>query len=52
MKHPNRNGKRAQRQQSASERQEAYSALTDDEKIARLRRSPGKAARQRKRMGL
>lgn len=50
MKHPNRNGKRAQRQQSAAERQAAYDALSLMEKIKRANMAPGRSIRQKARL--
>lgn len=52
MKHPHRNGKRAQRQQSAAERQEVYVALSRDEKIKRTLRARGFSNRQLLRLGI
>ena len=51
MKHPNRNGRRVERQAQAAERQAAYDALSNDEKIKRARKAPGKSARQLRRLG-
>lgn len=50
MKHPNRNGNAQRRRELAAERQDAYDKLSLAEKVARARKAPGKALRQKTRL--
>lgn len=52
MKHPNRNGRRQQRRARALERQAAYDALSQDEKIRRALRAREFSRRQLLRLGV